>query len=68
MMPEAPVYHWNLGDVPDAAALRVTLPPLLIVAEVGYVVMDEAMMTGAVWIALMADRAAELSVEKRSSG
>lgn len=38
--PAVPVYHWNVGDgVPDAARVRVVVPPLLMVTEAGWVSM-----------------------------
>ena len=33
--PDAPLYHWNVGDVPDAATVKVAVPPLLMVVETG---------------------------------
>ena len=48
--PELPWYHWNVGEVPEAATLRVVVAPLLIAMEAGWVVMTgaTAMVTVAV--------------------
>ena len=36
--PEVPRYHWKVGEVPEAATVRVVVPPLLIVTDEGWVV------------------------------
>lgn len=43
--PEAPLYHWNVGDVPEAATVSVAVPPLLMVEEAGWEVMAGGMRT-----------------------
>ena len=39
MTPEVPLYHWNVGDVPEAVTVRVVVPPLMMVVEAGCEVM-----------------------------
>ena len=36
--PVLPRYHWKVGEVPEAATVRVVVPPLLMVVETGWVV------------------------------
>ena len=43
--PELPRYHWKVGEVPEAATVRVVVPPLLTVTEAGWVVMAGGEMT-----------------------
>ena len=33
--PDVPRYHWKVGEVPEAATVRVVVPPLLMVVESG---------------------------------
>ena len=41
--PVFPAYHWKVGEVPEAATVKVVVPPLLIVVEAaGCVVMAGA--------------------------
>lgn len=40
VMPVEPAYHWKVGEVPEAATVRVAVPPLLMVVETGWVVID----------------------------
>ncbi|MDP3849295.1 MAG: hypothetical protein Q8Q59_02245 [Luteolibacter sp.] len=44
--PDAPLYHWKVGVVPEAATVNVAAPPLLIVVETGAVVIAGGVMTG----------------------
>lgn len=47
-MPEAPRYHWKVGEVPDAATVRVVDSPLLMPTEAGWVVIAGGVITVAV--------------------
>ena len=51
VIPELPRYHWKVGDVPEAATVRVVVPPLLIVVETGWVVIDGAVTVLTVMVA-----------------
>ena len=45
MMPDDPAYHWNVGAVPEAAAVNVAVAPLLTVTGAGWVVIAGGMIT-----------------------
>ena len=36
--PVAPTYHWKVGEVPEAAAVRVVEVPVLMARDAGWVV------------------------------
>ena len=38
VVPELPRYHWNVGEVPEAATVSVVVVPLLMVMDAGLVV------------------------------
>ena len=40
-----PRYHWKLGELPEAATVKVAVSPLLIEVETGCVVMAGGMRT-----------------------
>lgn len=40
-----PRYHWKVGEEPEAATLKVAVPPLLIVTDTGWVVMAGGVIT-----------------------
>ena len=43
--PEAPLYHWKVGEVPDAVTVSVAVPPLLMVVDTGWLVIVGGMRT-----------------------
>ncbi len=43
--PVLPRYHWKVGEVPEAATVSVVVPPLLMVADTGWVVMEGGVIT-----------------------
>ena len=45
VLPEAPRYHWKVGEVPDAATVKVVDSPLLMLIEAGWVVIAGGVMT-----------------------
>ena len=49
--PEFPRYHWKPGEVPEAATVRVAVPPLLMVVESGWVVIAGAVTVLTVTVA-----------------
>ena len=39
VLPEFPTYHWNDGEVPEAAVINVVVEPMAMVTDPGWVVM-----------------------------
>ena len=62
--PDAPRYHWNVGEVPNAATVRMVVPPLLMVVETGWVVMPGAVTLTTVIVAALESAAPEVLVAR----